>query len=73
VEIFIELCRSRVSRAPIELGVKFRLLAIIVGATVSVAAGAAALEDDLGRSETRVRSAAYPLVTDRTSRRAGSV
>jgi 1A family penicillin-binding protein len=48
-----------------KLGVKLCLLAVVVGATVSIAA-AAALEDDLGRNETRVRSAAYPLTTGRT-------
>ena len=45
--------------------VKLCLLAAAVGATVSFA-GAAALEDDLGRNETRVRSASYPLTPGRT-------
>ena len=50
---------------PRKLSVRLGLLGLVVGVAVSLAA-AAALEDDLGRNETRVRSAAYPLTTGRT-------
>jgi penicillin-binding protein 1B len=44
---------------------RFWLLGGVLALAVSVA-GATALEDDLGRNETRVRSAAYPLAAGRT-------